>query len=44
MLPVLPGSGERDQMREKAIPLGERDLGPGPLNSPSQAAKAAPGL
>jgi NADH-quinone oxidoreductase subunit I len=44
MLPVLPGSGERDRLREESIPLGERDPGPGPLNAPSQAAKRAPGL
>jgi NADH-quinone oxidoreductase subunit I len=39
VLPVHPGGGERDRMREAAIPLGERDLGPGPLNAPSQAAQ-----
>jgi hypothetical protein len=26
-------------MREEKISLGERDLGPGPLNAPSQAAR-----
>jgi NADH-quinone oxidoreductase subunit I len=36
-LPVLPGSGERDRLREENIPLPERDPGPGPLNAPSQA-------
>ena len=39
LLPVLPGSGERDRLREERIPLGERDLGRGPLNATSQAAK-----
>ncbi len=36
-LPVLPGSGERDRLREGAVPLPDRDEGPGPLNAPSQA-------
>jgi NADH-quinone oxidoreductase subunit I len=38
-LPVLPGSGERDRLREENVPLPDRDLGPGPLNAPSQAAR-----
>ena len=37
LLPVVPGSGERDQLREKSVPLPDRDPGPGPLNAPSQA-------
>ena len=37
MLPVLPGSGERDRLREENIPLADRDPGLGPLNAPSQA-------
>jgi len=43
-LPVLPGSGERDRLREENIPLPERELGPGPLNAPSQAAKRGQSL
>ena len=39
VLPVFPGSGERDRMREESVPLGERDPGPGPLNAPSQASR-----
>ena len=42
LLPVLPGSGERDRLREENVPLTDRDLGPGPLNAPSQAARQAP--
>ena len=39
MLPVLPGSGERDRLRQKSVPLPDRDAGPGPLNATSQAAR-----
>jgi NADH-quinone oxidoreductase subunit I len=38
--PVVPGSGERDRLRQEAVPLPDRDPGPGPLNAPSQAQKA----
>jgi len=38
MLPVVPGSGERDRLREEGVPLPDRDRGPGPLNATSQAA------
>jgi NAD-dependent dihydropyrimidine dehydrogenase PreA subunit len=37
--PVTPGSGERDILREEHIPLADRELGPGPLNAPSQASR-----
>ena len=40
--PVLPGDGERELLRERGVPLPDRDPGPGPLNAPSQAAKTAP--
>jgi NADH-quinone oxidoreductase subunit I len=39
-VPVTPGDGDRDLLREKAIPLVARQAGPGPLNAPSQAEKA----
>jgi NADH-quinone oxidoreductase subunit I len=34
---VTPGQGDRSLLREKGVPLPERDAGPGPLNAPSQA-------
>jgi NADH-quinone oxidoreductase subunit I len=37
--PVIPGDGERAKLREKGIDA-EHTTGPGPLNAPSQAAKA----
>ena len=38
-LPVVPGSGERDALREEGVPLPHRHAGAGPLNATSQAAK-----
>ena len=38
--PVIPGDGERDRLRENGIDA-EHTTGPGPLNAPSPAAKAA---
>ena len=38
-MPVVPGSGERDRLRESGVPLPERVLGPGPLNAPSTASR-----
>ncbi len=40
MLPVLPGSGERDTLRQEGVRLPDRGPGPGPLNAPSQAQKS----
>jgi NADH-quinone oxidoreductase subunit I len=40
-LPVIPGDGERDRLREESVPLPDRTPGHGPLNAPSHAAKAA---
>jgi NADH-quinone oxidoreductase subunit I len=37
--PVIPGDGERGKLREKGIDV-HHTAGPGPLNAPSQAAKA----
>jgi len=42
MLPVVPGSGERDRLREEGVPLPDRDPGPGPLNAPSPASRPFP--
>ena len=39
MLPVVPGSGERDALRRGGVPLPHRSVGAGPLNAPSQASK-----
>ncbi len=36
---VIPGDGEREELREKGLKL-EHTAGPGPLNAPSPAAKA----
>ena len=40
MLPVLPGSGERDHLRERNVALPDRGRGAGPLNAPSQASRS----
>jgi len=42
LLPVVSGSGERDTLRREGVVLPERSAGAGPLNAPSQAAKAFP--
>jgi NADH-quinone oxidoreductase subunit I len=42
MLPVVPGSGERDRLRREGVPLPDRDRGPGPLNAPSPASRPFP--
>ncbi|HSE62422.1 MAG TPA: NADH-quinone oxidoreductase subunit I [Thermoanaerobaculia bacterium] len=42
MLPVVPGSGERDRLRREGVPLPDRDRGPGPLNAPSPASRSFP--
>jgi NADH-quinone oxidoreductase subunit I len=34
---VTPGQGDRALLREKGVPLPDRDAGAGPLNAPSQA-------
>ena len=38
-MPVLPGSGERDQLRKAGVLPASRAEGPGPLNAPSTAAR-----
>lgn len=38
-LPVVPGSGERDALRQAGVALPNRQVGAGPLNATSQAAK-----
>ena len=40
-MPVIPGAGGREGLREEGVALPDRDPGPGPLNAPSQAEKAA---
>jgi NADH-quinone oxidoreductase subunit I len=41
-LPVIPGSGERDRLRQEGVSLPVRTAGQGPLNAPSQAQKGLP--